>query len=80
MEKKRKVRLDIYNSVTLLVYVATYFSPQKRLIYKKKSKVQQKLRASYGCRQVGAGHEHLKKLCCYLNIPDAMLSNNYQNY
>ena len=36
-------------------------------------------RAFYGFRQVGAGHEHLKKLCCYLNMPGHMLSNNYQN-
>ena len=33
----------------------------------------------YGCRQVGADHKHLKKLCCYLNMPEPMLSNNYQN-
>ena len=37
------------------------------------------VRAIYGCRQVGAGHEHLKKLCCYLNMPEPMLSNNYHN-
>ena len=37
------------------------------------------VRAISGCRQVGAGHEHLKKLCCYLNMPEPMLSNNYQN-
>ena len=35
------------------------------------------VRAIYGCRQVGAGHEHLKKLCCYLNMPEPVLSNNY---
>ena len=37
------------------------------------------VRAIYGCRQVGAGHEHPKKLCCYLNMPESMLPNNYQN-
>ena len=37
------------------------------------------VRAIYGCRQVGAGREHLKKLCCYLNMPEPMLSSNYQN-
>ena len=26
-----------------------------------------------------AGSEDLKKLCCYSNIPETMLSNNYQN-
>ena len=38
-----------------------------------------KVRANYGCRQVGAGHDHLKKICCYLNMPEPTLSNNYQN-
>ena len=38
----------------------------------KKKKGRQKLSnvnvtAIYGCRQIGAGHENLKKLCCYLN-------------
>ena len=37
------------------------------------------VRAIYGCRQVGSGHEHSRKLCCYLNMPESMLSNNYQN-
>ena len=55
----------------------------KQLDLPKKNKEEQKLydvsvRAIYGCRQVGAGHEHLKKLCCYLNMPEPMLSNNYQ--
>ena len=26
-----------------------------------------------------AGHEDWNKLCCYLNIRETMLSNNYQN-
>ena len=37
------------------------------------------VRAIYGCRQVGAGHEHSKKLCCYLNMTESMLSNNCEN-
>ena len=37
------------------------------------------VRAIYGCIQAGAGHEHLKKLCCYLNMTEPMLSNKYQN-
>ena len=36
------------------------------------------VRAIYGCRQVGAGHECSKKLCCYLNMHEPKLSNNYQ--
>ena len=37
------------------------------------------VRAIYGCIHAGAGHEHLKKLCCYLNMTEPMLSNKYQN-
>ena len=36
-EKKRKVWQDIYNSVALFAYIATYFSPRKRLIYRRKT-------------------------------------------
>ena len=36
------------------------------------------VKAIYGYRKVAAGHEHLEKLCCYLNMPEPMLSNNYQ--
>ena len=36
------------------------------------------VKAIYGCIQAGAGHEHLKKLCCYLNMPKPMFSNNDQ--
>ena len=36
--KKRKVWLDIYNSNTLFVYIATYFSPRNRLIYRRRKK------------------------------------------
>ena len=35
--------------------------------------------AIYGCRQVGAGHEHLKNLSYFLNMPEPVLSNNDQN-
>ena len=35
--------------------------------------------AIYGCRQGGAGHEHLKNLCYFLNMPEHVLSNNDQN-
>ena len=63
-------------------YIATHCSPLSKTIdISKKNKGGQKLydvnvTAFYGCRQVGAV---LKKLCCYLNIPEPMLSINYQN-
>ena len=29
------------------------------------------------CRQIGSGYGHLKKLCCYLNMPEPMRVNNF---
>ena len=71
--KKRKVWLDIYNSVSLFVNIVNILLPRSRLKNKKNTKGRQKLhnvyiRAIYGCTQVRAGHEHLKNLCCCLNM------------
>ena len=35
------------------------------------------VRAVYGCRQVGLGYQHLKKLCCFMNMPSPMLLNSF---
>ena len=37
------------------------------------------LRAVYGMQAIGVGYTPLKKLCCYLNIPEPMSSDNYDN-
>ena len=73
--KKRKVWLDIYNSVSLFVNIVNILLPRSRLKNKKNTKGRQKLhnvyiRAIYGCTQVRAGHEHLKNLCCCLNMSE----------
>ena len=83
VDEKRKVWQDICNSVTLFVYITTHFH-LKQIDLKQKNKGGQKLydvnvRAIYGCRQVGTGHEHLKKLCYYLNMLEPMLSKYYQH-
>ena len=57
----------------------------KQIDLSNKNKGQQKLydvnvRAIYGCRQVGVGHEHLKNFAVTRNMHEPMLSNNYQNY
>ena len=83
--KNRKVWQDICNSVSCTVCLYSHiFFTSKQIDLSKKNKGRQKLydvnfRAIYGCRQVDAGHEHFEKLCYYLNMPDPMLSNNYQN-
>ena len=64
--EKRKVWQDICNSVALLVYLSHIFFTSKQIDLSKENKGRQKLydvnvRAIYGCRQVGAGHEHIKK-------------------
>ena len=54
---KRKVWQDICNSVALHVYVATHFSPQNGLIYRRKTRRQKlydvNVRSIYGCRKTG---------------------------
>ena len=37
------------------------------------------LRAVYGKRAIGVGYTPLKNLCCYLNMPEPMSSDNYDN-
>ena len=37
------------------------------------------LRAVYGMRAIWEGYTPLKKLCCYLNMPEPMSSDNYDN-
>ena len=37
------------------------------------------LRAVYGMQAFGVGYTPLKKLCCYLNMPEPMSSDNYDN-
>ena len=71
-------------SCTVCLYSYTFFI-SKQINLPKKTKGGQKLysmnvRAIYGCRQVGTGHEHLKKSCCYLNMPEPMLSKHYQKF
>ena len=59
------------------------FSTSKRVQIPNDGKGGQKVydvnaRAVYAFRQIGGGYEHLKKLCCYMNMPTPMLKNNYQ--
>ena len=70
-------------SYTVCLYNHTFFT-LKQIDLKQKNKGGEKLydlnvRAICGCRQVGVGHEHLKKLCCFLNMPEPTLSKNYQH-
>ena len=37
------------------------------------------LRAVYGMRAIGVGYIPLKKLYCYLNMPEPISSDNYDN-
>ena len=37
------------------------------------------VRAVYGMRAVGLGHTPLKKLCCYMNMPEPMHPTSYEH-
>ena len=82
-EKKKGLARYVQLSCSICLYSYSFYTP-KQVNPPKQNKGGQKLydvnvRAIYGCRQVGVGHEHLKKLCCYLNMPEPMSSKNYQN-
>ena len=82
-EKKKSLVRHLQLSFTVCLYSHVFFT-STLIDLSKNNKGRQKLynvnvRAIYGCRQVWAGDEHLKKLCCYL-IMEPLLSNNYQNY
>ena len=81
-EKNNVLAIDLQLSCTVCLYSHTFFTTKQIDLLKKKNKGEQKLydvnvRAIYGRRQVGASHEHLKKPCFYLHMPESMLSNNY---
>ena len=83
-EKKKDLVRYLQLSYTACLY-SHIFLPQNRLIYQRRIKEDKKLsnvnvRAIYGCSQVCPAHDHLKKLCGYLNMPELMFSNNCQNY
>lgn len=37
------------------------------------------IRAVYGCRAIGVGHKQLQKLCGYLDMPEPMSNDKYDN-
>ena len=37
------------------------------------------IRAVYGMRSIGVGHTPLKTLCLYMNMPEPMGNDNYNN-
>ena len=85
IKKKKGLVRQLQLSCTVCLYSHTFFtlSPRSRLIYRRKKRrtktYDANVGAIFGCRQVGVAHENLKKLCCYLNMPEPMLSNNNQN-
>ena len=81
----KKIGLARHLQLSCTVYLYSHkFFTSKQTDLQKKNKWGQKIydvnvRAVNGGRQVGTGHEHLNKLCFYLNLPELMLSNNYKN-
>ena len=81
--KKKGLARQLQLKCTICLFTKTFFT-SKSLDLPSKNKGGQKfrdinIRAVYACRQVGMGHENLKKLCCYLNMPAPMLPPNYKN-
>ena len=75
-EKKKGLARHLQLSCTVCLYSHMFF-PSKQTDLPKKNKGGQKLYdVNVRAIQVGAGHEHLKKLYYYLNMLKPMLSNN----
>ena len=77
INEKKKVWQNICNSVALFVYIATHFSPRNRLIYRRKTKEDKNFMMWMLELFVDVDKLvliHLKKLCCYLNMPEPRLS------
>ena len=78
--KKGLARLLQIHCKTCLYKKAFYTSKQVGKVDKDKGGQRfydVNIRSVYAFRQVGIGHKHLRKICCYLNMPSPMLSNNY---
>ena len=83
-QKKGLARYLEINCTFCLFSYNFYTSKQIDSLTPRKNKGGQKLfdvnvRAVYGCRQIGSGHEHLKKLCWYWNMPEPIRSDNFYN-
>ena len=73
-------QLQLECSACLYIYT---FSTSKRVQFPNEGRGGEKFydvnaRAIYACRQNGNGYEHLKRFCCYMNMPTPMLKNNFQ--
>ena len=77
-EKKGLARL-LQLQCTSCLYTKTFFTSKQLSASEKggRKSFDINVRSVYACRQIGAGHEQLKKMCIYLNMPSPMLSNNY---
>ena len=77
-EKKGLARLMQIKCSSCL-YTKTFFTSKQIGASKKggRNPFDINIRSVYACRQIGAGHEHLKKMCAYLNMPSPMLYTNY---
>lgn len=81
--KKKGLARHLTLNCTACLY-EHHFYTSNQINLPEKNKGGQKLyeinvRTIYACRQIGAGHEHLKKLCAYMNMPEPMLPNNFSN-
>ena len=78
-EKKMGLARCLQFQCSSCLYIHKFFT--SKVVEQEKKRGQKSyevnVRAVYGCRQIGSGYGHLKKLCCCLNMPEPMRVNNF---
>ena len=79
-EKKRGLARYLDLECSSCLYVTRFYTSkevERKDGGKRRNMYEVNVRSVYACRQIGSGHEDLKKLCCFLNMPAPMTSDNY---
>ena len=81
-EKKRGLARYLELECTSCLYITQFYTSEhveRKEGGKGRNMYEVNVRSVYGCRQIGSGYTHLKTLCCFLNMPEPMTSDNYDN-
>ena len=82
LEKKRGLARYLELECTSCLYVTQFYTSknvERKEGGKGRKMYEVNVRSVYGCRQIGSGYNNLKTLCCFLNMPEPMTSDNYDN-
>ena len=81
-EKKRGLARYLQLKCSSCFYVnefCTSKTVQRKQRGKGRNMYEINIRSVNGFRQMGSGYDHLKKLCCILDMPESMRADTYSN-